>query len=183
MSLKRCKKLTAVLLAVGLILGLMSIAQAQQESGLKAKAGYFMPGDTDVNDLWGSGFTFGAGYLYAFPPYGIDLSVEYFSKEEPWFGITAKWTVVPVDVSFLYFPPQMGPFSPYIGGGIEWAIARVDVEIGGIPWFDEEESGIGFQLRGGFVLEESFFAEVKYSTVDAEGINLGGLAIFVGYKF
>ncbi|GAH99744.1 unnamed protein product, partial [marine sediment metagenome] len=31
-----------------------------------------MPSDEDVKDLWGSDFTFGIDYLYAFPPYGID---------------------------------------------------------------------------------------------------------------
>jgi len=183
MSLKRCMKLMLVLLTVVLILGLMNLAQAQPKSGFSVKGGYFMPGDQDVEDIWGSGFTFGAGYLYVFPPYGIDLSVEYFSKEEPWFGITYGWRVIPVDVSFLYLLPQMGLFSPYIGGGIEWAMARVDVEFGGVPFLAEEESGLGIQVRGGFALQENFFAEAKYSTVDVEGVNAGGFTILAGYRF
>ena len=193
MSLKRCKKLTAVLLAVGLILGLMSIAQAQQESGFRAKVGYFMPGDTDVNDLWGSGFTFGADYLQVFPPYGIDFGVEYFSKEETWtlLGWTVKedWRVIPVTATFLFFPSGGEGFSAYMGGGIGYYLTKygLDIAVPGLTLLagSLEESGIGFHVQGGFTLGENFFAELKWSTAEIEnlGLNAGGLGVVAGYRF
>jgi len=193
MSLKRCKKLTVVLLAVGLILGLMSIAQAQPKSGFSVKGGYFMPSDTDVNDIWGSGFTFGAGYLYAFPPYGIGFGAEYYSKQATVtvFPITATaaWRVVPVTATFLFFPSGGEGFSAYMGGGMGYYLTKYDLEYAyiDIPLFGAswEESGIGFHVQGGFTLGENFFGEVKYSMADIPdiGVNAGGFTILAGYRF
>ena len=193
MSLKRCKKLTAVLLAVGLILGLMSIAQAQQESGFRTKVGYFMPSDTGVDNLWGSGFTFGVDYLYVFPPYGIDFGAEYFSKEttRTLLGLTVKedWRVVPVTATFLFSPPGGEVFSAYIGGGIGYYLTKYGLNVA-VPSLtllavSFEESDIGFHVQGGFTLGENFFAELKWSTAEIEnlGLNAGGLEVVAGYRF
>ena len=190
MSLNRCKKLTVMLLIVGLVLGLTGLAQAQPKSGFAPKVGYFMPGDEDVEDFWGSDFTFGIDYLYAFPPYGIDFSAEYFSKEETatFFGVTDKWgwRVIPLTATFLYFLPGKEGFSPYIGGGIGYYLARVDWEEiwGDTPMFgaSAEESSVGFHAQGGFTLGENFFVEAKYSTADVEGVEAGGFTILVGYR-
>jgi len=190
MSLNRCKKLTVMLLIVGLVLGLTGLAQAQSESGFAPKVGYFMPGDKDVEDIWGNDFTFGIDYLYAFPPYGIEFGAEYFSKEEKqtFFGITdkVKWTVIPITATFLYFFPGREGFSPYIGGGIGYYLTKFAFEEdwGDIPIFagSAEESGIGFHAQGGFTLGENFFVEAKYSTADVEGVEAGGVTILVGYR-
>lgn len=193
MSLKRCKKLTVMLLVVGLTLGLMSVAQAQQESGFKVKAGYFMPGDQDVDNLWGGGLIFGANYLQVFPPYGIDFGAEYFSKErtQTLLGITVKqdWRVVPVTATFLFFPAGGEGFSAYMGGGIGWYLTEygLDIAIPSLTLFADssEESGIGFHVQGGFTLGKNFFAELKWSTAEIEnlGVNVGGLGIVAGYRF
>ena len=193
MSLKRCKKLTAVLLAVGLILGLMSIAQAQQESGFRAKVGYFMPSDTDVDNLWGSGFTFGVDYLYVFPPYGIDFGAEYFSRDDTrtLLGLTVKqdWRVIPVTATFLFFPAGGEGFSVYGGGGVGWYLTRYgfDIAVPSLTLFAGtlEESGIGFHVQGGFTLGKNFLAELKWSTAEIQnlGINVGGWEVVAGYKF
>ena len=214
MSLKRCKKVAVMLFTVGLILGLMNPAQAQlksmampkfsaqPKSGFGAKLGYFMPGDEDVKDIWGSGSIFGVDYLYAFPPFGIDFGVEYFSKVEKKtaFGITSKaeWRVIPITATFLYFlsncpmclMPMREGFSPYIGVGIGYYLTRVDVEtpLPGIPLFagNAEESSIGFHVQGGFTLGKNFFTEVKYSTAgikDDIKENAGEFTILVGYRF
>jgi opacity protein-like surface antigen len=194
MSLNRCKKWALVLLIVGLILGLTNFAQAQPKSGFGAKLGYFMPGDEDVEDIWGSDFTFGVDYLYAFPPYGIDFGAEYFYKkeEETVFPVTAEveWRVIPLTATFLYFLPGREGFSPYIGGGIGYYLTKVEVEAAliGIPILAEsvEESGVGFHVQGGVTLGKNFFAEAKYSTADIENdisVNAGGFTILVGYRF
>jgi len=193
MSLNRCKKLTVVLLIVGLVLGLTGLAQAQPESGFAPKVGYFMPGDEDVEDIWGSDFTFGIDYLYAFPPYGIDFSAEYFAKEkkEALLGVTYKqeWRVIPLTATFLYFFPGREGFSPYIGGGIGYYLTEYGVDVGyvGVPLFANswEESGVGFHAQGGFTLGENFFVEAKYSTADITDdidVNAGGFTILVGYR-
>lgn len=194
MSLNGCKKLTVMLLIVGLVLGLTSLAQAQPKSGFGPKVGYFMPGDEDVKDIWGSDFTFGVDYLWAFPPYGIAFGAEYFSKEkkEAFLGVTAKqeWTVVPLTATFLYFLPGREGFSPYIGGGIGWYLAKYVLDVGwmGVPLFagSAEESSVGFHAQAGLTLGQNFFAEVKYSTANIENdidANAGGFTIFVGYRF
>ena len=190
MSLNRCKKLTVMLLIVGLVLGLTGLAQAQPKSGFAPKVGYFMPSDEDVEDIWGSDFTFGIDYLYAFPPYGISFSAEYFAKEEKqtFFGITdkVKWRVIPLTATFLYFFPGREGFSPYIGGGIGYYLTKFEFEEdwGDIPIFagSAEESGVGFHAQGGFTLGENFFVEAKYSTADVEGVEAGGFTILVGYR-
>lgn len=193
MSLKRCMKLMLVLLTVVLILGLMNLAQAQPKSGFSVKGGYFMPGDTDVNDIWGSGFTFGADYVYAFPPYGIGFGAEYFSKEttQTLLGITVKqdWRVVPVTATFLFFPPGGEGFSAYMGGGIGYYLTKygLDIAVPGLTLLagSLEESGIGFHVQGGFTLGENFIGEVKYSMADIPdiGLNAGGFTILAGYRF
>jgi opacity protein-like surface antigen len=191
MSLKRCKKLAVMLLTVGLILGLMNIAQAQPKSGFAAKVGYFMPGDEDVEDIWGSDFTFGVDYIWAFPPYGIGIGAEYFSKEEEVtvFPVTekAKWSVIPLTATFLYFLPGTEGFSPYIGAGIGYYLTELDVEMAlvGIPFLagSAEESDIGFHVQAGITLGENLFAEAKYSTADVEGVEAGGVTILFGYRF
>jgi len=191
MSLNKCKKLTVMLLIVWLILGLTGLAQAQPKSGFAPKVGYFMPSDEDVKDIWGSDFTFGLDYLWAFPPYGIGIGAEYFSKEEKEtaFGVTAKadWSVIPLTATFLYFFPGREGFSPYIGAGIGYYLAKVEYEVGwgGIPIFgvSEEESGVGFHVQGGITLGKNLFAEAKYSTADVEGVEAGGFTILVGYRF
>ncbi len=177
-----------MLLTVGLILGLMNLAQAQSvqaqpKSGLRAKVGYFMPGDSAVMDLWGSGLTFGADYLYAFPPYGIGLGVEYFSKEKSLLLLTYSWRVIPLTATFLYFFPGRENFSPYVGGGIGYYLVKIGEEVLGIPFYEEEGSGVGFHIQGGFTFGENFFAEAKYSTADIEGVNAGGFTILAGYRF
>ncbi len=191
MSLKRCKKVAVMLLIVGLILGLTGLAQAQPKSGFAPKVGYFMPGDKDVEDIWGSDFTFGLDYLWAFPPYGIGIGAEYFSKEkkETAYGVTAKatWSVIPLTATFLYFFPGREGFSPYIGAGIGYYLAKVEYEVGwaGIPIFgvSEEESDVGFHVQGGITLGKNLFAEAKYSTADVKGVEAGGFTILVGYRF
>jgi len=193
MSLKRCMKLMLVLLTVVLILGLMNLAQAQPKSGFSVKGGYFMPSDTDVNDIWGSSFTFGADYVYAFPPYGIGFGAEYFSKEETWtlLGLTVKedWRVIPVTATFLFFPSGGEGFSAYMGGGIGYYLTKygVDIAVPGLTLLagSLEESGIGFHVQGGFTLGENFFGEVKYSMADIPdmGVNAGGFTILAGYRF
>ncbi len=194
MSLKRSKKVGVALLIVGIMVGLTGFAQAQPKSGFGVRAGYFMPGDEDVEDIWGSDFTFGADYLYAFPPYGIDFGAEYFSKtkEVAELGVTYKqeWTVIPITATFLYFLPGRGDFSPYIGAGIGYYLAEYSVDIGyvGIPLFatSAEESGVGLHAQGGFTLGNNFFVEAKYSTADIENdieANAGGFTILVGYRF
>jgi opacity protein-like surface antigen len=191
MSLNRCKKLMVILLIVGLVLGLTGLAQAQPKSGFAPKVGYFMPGDEDVEDIWGSDFSFGVDYLWAFPPYGIGIGAEYFSKEEKEtaFGVTAKaeWSVIPLTATFLYFFPGREGFSPYIGAGIGYYLAKVEYEVGwaGIPIFgvSEEESDVGFHVQGGITLGKNLFAEAKYSTADVEGVEAGGFTILVGYRF
>jgi len=183
-----------VLLVVGLILGLMSVAQAQQESGFKVKAGYFMPGDQDVKDIFGSDFTFGASYLYAFLPYGIEFGAEYFSGEAgiTVFPLTVKqeWRVVPVTATFLFFPSGGEEFSAYMGGGIGFYPVSYDfdMEILGVPFLGKptNESVIGFHVQGGFTLGKNFFAEAKYSVANVENdieVNAGGLTIVAGYRF
>jgi opacity protein-like surface antigen len=194
MSLNKCKKLTLVLLAVGLILGLTNFAQAQPKSGFAAKVGYFMPGDEDVEDIWGSGITFGADYLHLFSPYGIAFGAEYFSKEEEVILIVsekATYTVTPITATFLYFFPGGEGFSAYIGGGIGYYPVTIEVELGilGIPLVaeDMEESGIGFHLQGGLNFGRNFFVEAKYSSAeiefDAGDINAGGFTVLAGYRF
>ena len=191
MSLKTCKKWALVLLIVGLILGLTNFAQTQPKSGFAPKVGYFMPGDEDVEDIWGSDFTFGVDHIWAFQPYGIGIGAEYFSKEkkETALGVTAKaeWSVIPVTATFLYFLPGREGFSPYIGAGIGYYLAKVEYEVGwmGIPLFgaSEEESDIGFHVQGGVTLGKNLFAEAKYSTADVEGVEAGGFTILVGFRF
>lgn len=193
MSLERCKKLLVGVLAVGLILGLTNLAQAQPKSGFGGKLGYFVPGDEDVNDIWGGGLAFGLSYLYAFPPYGIDFGAEYFSKEEEVtvfpFTVTQGWRVVPITVTFLYFLPGMAEFSPYVGGGLGYYSARydLDIEVAGIPFFAApfEESGIGFHAQGGFTLGKNFFIELKYSMANIENgleVGAGGFSIYAGAR-
>jgi len=190
MSLKRWKKVAVILITLGLILGLMNFAQAQPKSGFAPKVGYFMPGDEDVEDIWGSGFNFGLDYLWAFPPYGIGIGAEYFSKEkkETAAGVTAKaeWSVIPLTATFLYFFPGREDFSPYVGAGIGYYLAKVEYEVGwwGIPIFgvSEEESDVGFHVQGGITLGKNLFAEAKYSTADVEGVEAGGFTILVGYR-
>lgn len=191
MSLKRYKKLTVVLLTVGLIMGLMNLAQAQPKSGFAAKVGYFMPGDEDVEDIWGSDFTFGVDHIWAFQPYGIGIGAEYFSKEEKEtaFGVTVKaeWRVIPLTATFLYFLPGREGIYPYIGAGIGYYLTKVEYEVGwmGVPLFggSAEESGIGFHAQGGITLGKNLFAEAKYSTADVEGVEAGGFTILVGFRF
>jgi len=190
MDLRKYKKLTLMLLIVGLILGLMSAAQAQPKTGFSLKGGMFMPGDQDVKDFWGNGVTYGVDYLYAFPPYGIVFGVEYFSRvvDMTVFPVTdtIEWSVVPITGTFLYFLPGTGGFSPYVGAGIGYYMARLrwDEAVFGIPvvGVSVDNSGIGYHAQGGFTLGEHFFAEVKYSTATLEGLDVGGLTILAGYR-
>lgn len=194
MSLKRWKKLTVVLLTVGLVFGLTNLAQAQPKSGFALEVGYFTPSDEDVNDIWGGDFSFGADYLYAFPPYGIAFGAEYFSKEKEVtvFPVTerAKWSVIPVTVTFLYFLPGREGFSPYIGTGLGYYLTKVEIEAAlvGIPILagSAEESGIGFHAEAGFNLGENFSVAAMYSTANIEDdidANAGGLKFLVRYRF
>ncbi len=193
MNLRKYKKLTLMLLTVGLILGLMSAAQAQPETGFGVKVGMFTPSDENITDIWENGLAYGLDYLYAFPPYGIAFGVEYLSivREMTFFPITetVEWRVIPITGTFLYFLPGKGGFSPYVGAGVGYYLTRVGVDIAfaGIPFLDvsEEESGIGFHAQVGFTLGKHFFAEVKYSMANVEyfeTINAGGLTIFAGYR-
>ena len=193
MDLRKYEKLTLMLLIVGLILGLMSVAQAQPKTGFEPKMGLFTPSDENITDIWENGVTYGLNYLYAFPPYGIAFGVEYFSieKEATVFPITEKveWRVIPITGTFLYFFPGRGGFSPYVGAGIGYYLTkrRWDEALARIPIFSlsQQESGIGFHVQCGFTLGENFFAEVKYSMANveySETINAGGLTIFAGYR-
>lgn len=193
MDLRKYKKLTLMLLTVGLILGLMSAAQAQPKTGFSLKVGMFTPSDVNITDTWENGITYGLGYLYAFPPYGIAFEAEYLSitREMTIFPVTetVEWRVIPITGTFLYFLPGAGGFSPYVGAGIGYYLTRVgvDVAVAGIPFLglSEEESGIGFHAQVGFTLGKHFFAEAKYSMANVEyfeTINAGGLTILAGYR-
>lgn len=193
MDLRKYKKLTLMLLTVGLILGLMSTAQAQPETGFGVKVGMFIPSDVNITDIWENGLTYGLDYLYAFPPYGIAFGAEYLSivREMTIFPITEmiEWRVIPITGTLLYFLPGAGEFSPYVGVGIGYYLTRVEVDLAwaGIPFFGvtQQQSGIGFHAQVGFTLGKHFFAEAKYSMANVEyfdTINAGGLTILAGYR-
>ncbi len=193
MDLRKHKKLTLMLLTVGLILGLMSADQAHPETGFGLKGGLFTPSDVNITDTWENGITYGLDYLYAFPPYGIAFGVEYLSimREMTVFPITenAEWRVIPITGTLLYFLPGTGGFSPYVGAGIGYYLTRVEVDVAfaSIPILSisQEASGIGFHAQLGFTLGKHFFAEAKYSMANVEyfdTINAGGLTIFAGYR-
>ena len=193
MDLRKYKKLTLMLLTVGLILGLMSAAQAQPETGFGVKVGMFTPSDQNITDIWENGVAYGIDYLYAFPPYGIAFGVEYLSivREMTVFPITenVEWRVIPITATLLYFFAGAGGFSPYVGAGVGYYLTRIGFDA---TWVDipilsisEEASGIGFHAQLGFTLGKHFFAEAKYSMANVEyfdTINAGGLTIFAGYR-
>ena len=171
--MKKSKIIMVAVLVVGITMGVFAAgAGAQVRSGIGIKAGYFMPGDADVNTVYGSGLVFGADYLFLLgPSYGIDVGVDYFSQEA--LGLTT-WTVIPITGSLIYV---FGGGNLYIGAGGGYYTAEMT-----IPGDSESHSAFGYHALAGISLGPQFFIEGKYSYADVEGIDAGGISIFGGIR-
>lgn len=185
-------KVIIALMVVLLVCMVTTPTFAEVNSGLRVKAGLFMPGDSDVADLYGNGLVFGVEYAYPFSnkPYGILGSIDYFPKgatETVYYGgylyhVDHEWRVIPITFSFIYFP-SVGK-NYYFGGGIGNYSATLDAELRETGQSESEsESGIGFHILAGYNFSGGFFGRVKYSTADLEGTDAGGISFFGGYRF
>lgn len=174
--------LCVLLGAVGI--GVPAEAEEECQGGLAVKLGYFMPSDEDVSDIYDSGLTFGADYLFTSPwkSYGFRVGIERFFRARTTrvFGLSIKqkWLVVPVTGTFVYFPAPEKKF--YIGGGVGFYAVREKIKI---LWISSStsETTLGFHLLGGFNFRQ-FFGEAKISHAVVDNTNVGGLSVFVGYR-
>lgn len=182
----KCLMLILSLCVLLSMVGIGTSAEAEGgcQSGIAIKLGYFMPSDDDVNDIYGSGLTFGADYLHIFPweSYGIRVGIEGFfrTKTTRVFGLSIdqNWRVVPVTGTFVYFPTPEKDF--YIGAGLGFYSVREKIEI---LWISssESETALGLHFLGGFSFRQ-FFGEAKISHAVANSTNVGGLSVSVGYR-
>jgi len=171
-----------------IVIGIVPITVYAEEgiqSGIGVKLGYFIPGDDDVNEIYGSGLTFGADYLYLFlgKSFGANFGIEYFSKGRTSYidgtPVDQSWAVASISGGFVYFPTSEKSF--FIGLGMGNYSAKETIKVGGIS-ISVSESALGFHLMGGYNFD-SFFGEVKISSVDVDGVNAGGMSILAGYRF
>jgi len=154
------------------------------QSGIAVRLGYFMPIDDVVDDIYGSGLTFGADYLFTSPQesYGFRVGIERFFRTKTTrifgFSIDQSWLVVPVTGTFVYFPAPEKNF--YIGAGLGFYTVREKIKI---LWISssESETALGFHLVGGYSVC-NFFGEAKISHAVVDEINAGGLSMLVGYR-
>ena len=187
--MRKGKIIILTTLVLGIFLGMVPMSYCTEggaESGIGVKVGYLMPSDRLVNDIYGSGLTFGADYLYIFPekPYGAKFGIDYFSKSKSmvvWgVSIDQSWSVIPVTGSFVYFLTPEKNF--YIGVGLGYYSAKETIEIAGISG-SASESALGFHCIGGYNFG-SFFGEVKISSATVfDDVQVGGISILAGYRF
>jgi len=190
-KIKEVRKLKRLMLILGLCVllgavGISASAEAEEEcqSGLAVKLGYFMPNDEDVSDIYDSGLTLGADYLFtsSWKSYGFRVGVERFFRARTTrvlgLSIKQKWLVVPVTGTFVYFPAPEKKF--YVGGGFGLYAVREKIKM---LWISSSTSEVtlGFHLLGGFNFRQ-FFGEAKISHAVVNSTNVGGLSIFVGYR-
>ena len=175
--MRKSKRIIFTILVLGIILGIVSMGACAEEtqSGIGVKVGYFMPGDEEINNLLGSGLSYGADYLYSFPEklYGVAFGIEYFSKS---IFPTLTLTITPITGSFLYFPTLEK--NLYIGGGLGYYLATITAE--GVDILSI--SVLGYHALAGYNFGGKFFVEAKYSTANFEGLNIGGINVLAGYR-
>jgi hypothetical protein len=149
------------------------------QSGIAFKGGLFMPSDENIDSVWGTGFVYGIDYRYMFEgqKYGLDLTIEYFQKSTDilYLFYTAKYTLIPITASFVYFPIE--GVNIYLGGGAGLYLAK-------ISWiYSASNSGFGLHLKGGLAFGNGFFIEGKYSFLAKAGdLDVTGANFLVGYR-
>jgi hypothetical protein len=171
--MSRALLIATTVVLVALLAGSMASAQYrygddQQAKQNKGRVGYYNPGDGS------GGLAFGADFAA-----GKDIQVGVTYAETEVGG--ANVSIFPV-VDITYMPPQETDYwafeqpeqRTYYGGGITWA--RVG---GGV-----DSSSFGYHLLAGSEFKGGqFFGEIRYSVVDVNGFDAGGLQLYAGMRF
>ena len=165
-----------VVVAVVLVVFACSIASAQYRFGEekskqnKGRIGYYNPTESGA----GGAIAFGVDF-----PAGNDLQVGVTYAETDVGG--ANVTIFPiVDLTYLsreqadYWSFEEAKEKPYYGAGITW------LRLGG--GVDSSDFGyhflVGAEFKGG-----QYLAELRFSAVDVNGFDAGGLQLYGGMRF
>jgi len=178
---------------VGLIFIFSLSATAQDRGGFGLKLGYFDPSDSDFDDYYGGGLTFGLNYLF---PLGNDFNLEtaldYFSKSKKFsyegYSFDSDITIMPVTLTLRYQPCVNLNLCPFFGAGLGYYY--VTSEVSGFGDTDKEsESDFGYHAVAGMDYKlgsGSFLAELKWASAkigDWDDAQVGGLTLSAGYRF
>jgi len=158
---------------------------------LGGKAGYFIPYNEDIQEIYGSGFVWGAYAGLWINRWGIVADFRSYNKEgDPYtFGDTedasSEITMSTLTLSGLYEFHSADNFKTYggIGLGITWIDESLSVSGGGTT---ASTSGslkkFTLQSTGGMRFNP-FYVEITFSSIPVESANFGGIVISGGLLF
>lgn len=144
------------------------------------KGNYYIPWNSAIKDIFGSGFMVGGVLGYDDLKYGMELDLRYLSKTTDFDGENVKFTLFPITVTGYWNFYKGTGLSTYIGGGV--GVCFIGLE-------DESETlsstGIEIHSTGG-IRFKPFYFEVTFSTVaseDYDEADLGGIILGFGLFF
>ncbi|MGM0582920.1 MAG: hypothetical protein ACQETL_19745 [Bacteroidota bacterium] len=158
---------------------------------LGGKAGYFIPYNEVIQDVYGNGYIWGAYAGLWFNKWGTVVDFRSYSKDgEPYELGDVEESTSHINMSTLTFSGlyefySSNNFKTYGGVGL------------GMTWIDESLSGSGsgseisgsatlkkftFQSTGGMRFDP-FYTEITFSSVPVENANFGGIIISGGLLF
>ncbi|MCC6444787.1 MAG: hypothetical protein IT210_15170 [Armatimonadetes bacterium] len=181
--MKRAVLALALMFVFVLMFAVVASAQYGDEAGknqFSVKLGFFRPQDGDVRNATGDTW-FAAGVDYTFmemPTTRASVSLEWAQHSVDGGG-DARIIPLTVNYSWKQEAAEGGMNQFYYGAGAGLYFVRAK---GGGSTTSETKFGV--QIHGGVDFGQMWFAELKYAFVGKiEGVNPGGLFLYVGKRF
>jgi len=174
------------LLVLALVAFFAMTGAAMAENYAAGKAGLYMPTDSDLD----SGLNFEAAYGMEVSDTLIgEFALGYATADMDISGVDGDVTLTSISAAALY-PIDMDTFEVRVGGGLGlymWDYEAKMKTVFGTFTAEDDGTEFGFFVQGDAIYELSdgmgLIGEVKYSIVDADGTDAGGLALNVGLQF
>jgi hypothetical protein len=182
MNLSKAWRRGVVTLAASVALVLPMGAQAGLLNGLSIRGGFWRPESNflreNVGDVvWGGGLDYQIAHFPALlngDQWSTSLSVDYHYASKKGSGVTR---IIPVALNQIYTFDHESKVTPYAG-----FFLSINT-IGGTNQATVGRAGGG--LIGGLNFGKSVYLEGRYTWIDDHGmgVNLPGMAMYLGYRF
>ena len=181
------------------------------ETEFDIKTGYFMPTESAMDEIYGSGFTVGGDLIFWFEEWGLGLGLDYWKKDgtpytytygSSYYGATylsssCEASKTNFTITGLYRMKSPKKVYPYFGAGLD--ICKFEEELKVTTSYSSmrasgSENGYGAHLLAGvdILVSEavSVFFEANLSSilidtgcVSGDDFNIGGFTLYGGIRF
>lgn len=176
------------LLAISLIFMCVIVVSAADAAdiglkGIGGLVGFVMP-DYEGNNTLGFGVVADLGTIM--PQLRLEGSADYWGNSWDLPGVEWSWSTITIGGTAKYDFPMGESFTPFVGGGLGFAISSWETNYTGETWgwtgtpgnFSDSDTDLGIHVVGGIDMpvgsNMKFTAQAKYAMGGADALWLSG---------